>query len=87
MTDNPTPKRRWFRFSLRTLLIVVVLLSLPLGWVGIVAERTWQQKRAVADEGVWKQMGRKERRLGTQQRAWEAGEMVEVGLSLGAQLQ
>ena len=28
------PRRRWFRFSLRTLLIVVTALSVPLGWVG-----------------------------------------------------
>ena len=28
------PRRRWFRFSLRTLLIVVTVLSVPLGWVG-----------------------------------------------------
>jgi len=26
--------RRWFRFSLRTLLILMLLLALPLGWVG-----------------------------------------------------
>ena len=28
------PRRRWFRFSLRTLLIVVTVLAVPLGWVG-----------------------------------------------------
>jgi hypothetical protein len=28
------PRRRWFQFSLRTLLIVVAILSVPLGWVG-----------------------------------------------------
>ena len=28
------PRRRWFRFSLRTLLIVVTVLAIPLGWVG-----------------------------------------------------
>jgi hypothetical protein len=25
-------RRRWFRFSLRTLLVVVTLLAIPLGW-------------------------------------------------------
>ena len=45
MTEQPKPKRRWFRFSLRTLLIVVMLLSLPLAWLGIVAERTRRQKK------------------------------------------
>jgi hypothetical protein len=34
-TKKPAePRRRWFRFSLRTLLIVVTVLSVPLGWVG-----------------------------------------------------
>ncbi len=28
------PRRRWLRFSLRTLLIVVTVLAVPLGWVG-----------------------------------------------------
>ena len=28
------PRRRWLRFSLRTLLIVVPVLAVPLGWVG-----------------------------------------------------
>ena len=28
------PRRRWLRFSLRTLLIVVTVLSVPLGWIG-----------------------------------------------------
>jgi hypothetical protein len=28
------PPQRWFRFSLRTLLIVVTVLAVPLGWVG-----------------------------------------------------
>jgi hypothetical protein len=34
-TEQPAqPRRRWFRFSLRTLLIVVTVASVPLGWVG-----------------------------------------------------
>jgi hypothetical protein len=39
----PKPKLRWFRFSLRTLFVVVVVLSMPLSWLGwnwqIVRER------------------------------------------------
>ena len=27
------PKRRWFRFSLRTLFVLVAIVSVPLGWV------------------------------------------------------
>jgi hypothetical protein len=42
--DPPKRKRRWFQFSLRTLMIVVALLAVPMGYVGwqakIVRERT-----------------------------------------------
>lgn len=40
---NPTERRR-FRFSLRTLLIVVVVLSLPLGWLGGCLAQIRQQR-------------------------------------------
>ena len=36
--EPPKRKRRWFQFSLRTLMIVVSLLAVPLGYVG------WQAK-------------------------------------------
>ena len=32
--EPPTRKRRWFQFSLRSLMIVVTLLAVPLGYVG-----------------------------------------------------
>jgi hypothetical protein len=32
---TPTPRRRWFQFSLRTLMVFVVVTSVPLGWLGI----------------------------------------------------
>ena len=42
MDETPT-QRRWFQFSLRTLLIFVTLAAIPLGWLGwqahIVRER------------------------------------------------
>ena len=31
------PQRRWYRYSLRTLLLVVLLCSLPLNWLGVAA--------------------------------------------------
>ncbi len=34
------PKRRWYQYRLRTLMIVVTLLAVPLGYVG------WQKDRA-----------------------------------------
>lgn len=46
MTET-TPKRRWFRFSLRTLLVVVLLLSLPLGWFAVKLRQAEKQRKAV----------------------------------------
>ena len=37
---SPTPKRRWFRFTLRTLFVVVTVCACWLGWqIHIVHER------------------------------------------------
>jgi hypothetical protein len=32
--EQPKRKRHWFQFRLRTLMIVVTLLAVPLGYVG-----------------------------------------------------
>jgi hypothetical protein len=47
MIDEPARKRRWFRFSLRTLMVVVLLLSLPLGWLAMRMAQAERQRRAV----------------------------------------
>jgi len=49
MNDSrpPKPKRRWFQFSLRTLLVFVLLVSVPLGWFAMKMQRARQQKEAV----------------------------------------
>lgn len=55
-TIDATPKRRWLRFSLRTLLIVVVLLSLALGWLAkemVRAERQRTAVEAIREAGGW----------------------------------
>ena len=38
--------RRWFRFSLRTMFVVIVLLSIPLSWIGY--HRQWMHAREIA---------------------------------------
>jgi Leucine-rich repeat (LRR) protein len=42
--DTPKRKRRWFQFSLRTMMVVVTLLCI---WLGITANRANRQRRAV----------------------------------------
>ena len=42
-----TPKRRWFQFRLRTLLIAIVVLSLPLSWFAVKMERARRQREMV----------------------------------------
>jgi len=34
MEENPKPRRRWFRFSLRTMLVLVAVAAIPLAWMG-----------------------------------------------------
>jgi hypothetical protein len=41
------PRRHWFRFSLRTLFIVVTALAIPLGWV------TWQRQFVQDRLAMW----------------------------------
>ena len=41
------PKRRWFQFRLRTLLIAILVLSLPLSWFAMRMEKARRQREAV----------------------------------------
>ena len=45
--NEPRPKRRWHQFSLRTLLLAVLVLSLPLSWFAVRTEQARKQRNAV----------------------------------------
>ena len=48
--DNaPKPRRRWLRFSLWTLLVVMLLLGVVFGVLGIMANEARRQRKVVAD--------------------------------------
>jgi hypothetical protein len=46
---TPAPSRRWFRFSLRTLLAAVAVLAIVFGWVAWRLDRAREQGRVLAD--------------------------------------
>jgi len=50
MTTTPPPKRRirrFLQFSLRSLLVFVLLVSIGLSWLGVKLERARRQREAV----------------------------------------
>jgi hypothetical protein len=53
--DPPKRKRRWFQFSLRTLMIVVTVFAIVGGWFGAKMERARRQKATV--EAIRKSVG------------------------------
>jgi hypothetical protein len=58
MTLASPTRRRWFQFSLRTLLIVALVLSIPLAWVAARMRQAGRQREAV--EAIRKLGGRVE---------------------------
>ena len=47
--DTPKPRRRWFRFSLRTLLVVMLLFGVVFGVLAWMANEARRQRKVVAD--------------------------------------
>jgi hypothetical protein len=47
MTEEYPKRRKWFQFRLRTLLIIVLVLSLPLSWLAVRMQKARQQREAM----------------------------------------
>jgi hypothetical protein len=47
--DGRTPKRRWFQFSLRTLLVFVTLCAIACSWFAVKLQQATRQREAVAE--------------------------------------
>ncbi len=47
--QSAKPARRWFRFSLRSLLLLVAVLAIPLGWLGWKVNRARNQRIVVTE--------------------------------------
>ena len=48
MENSLKRNRRWFQFSLRTLLIVIAIVAIPCAWLGSKIERKRKEREAVA---------------------------------------
>ena len=47
------PKRRWFRYSLRTLLVLTLLLGAALGWLSRRVHEAREQRAAAREIEQW----------------------------------
>ena len=49
MSNAKSTKLRWYQYRLRTLLLVVLLMSLPLSWLAVKMDRVKKERKAVAE--------------------------------------
>jgi hypothetical protein len=49
MSETCKPRRRWFQYSLRSLMLAMFLASLAMSWVAVGMRRARQQKKVVED--------------------------------------
>jgi len=45
--DKPRARRRWYQYSLRTLLLVMLLASVGISWFAVKMQRARKQREAV----------------------------------------
>jgi hypothetical protein len=48
MTEAPKLKRRWFQYSLRTLLLPMLLASIGISWVGVKIQQGMRERQVAA---------------------------------------
>jgi len=67
-TPNTKPRRRrWYQFSVRTLLIMVTISAVPLGWVGWKLEQGRRERAVIA----WiEEMGGYVKFVGAEKKSW-----------------
>lgn len=46
-TTTPKPRRRWFQFSLRTMLVLMLAFGCGFGWLGMKVKQAREQREAV----------------------------------------
>jgi hypothetical protein len=46
-TTIPKPLRRWFQYSLRTLLVLMLVFGCGFGWLGMKVKQAREQREAV----------------------------------------
>lgn len=49
-TLPPKPNRRWYEFSLKTLMIVMTLFAMTVGWVGYRVQRAQQNRQRIPED-------------------------------------
>ena len=49
MTATPEPRRRWYQYNLRSLLVLTLLVSVGMSWVAVRMQRARRQKEAVGE--------------------------------------
>ena len=48
VTTTSKPRRRWFQYSLRTLLVLMLLACIGMGWIAVKLQQVRRERAAVA---------------------------------------
>lgn len=53
MSEPAKPKRRWCQYSLRTLLVLMLLASIGMSWVSVKVRPQWEAANAIKERGAY----------------------------------